>query len=43
VPPADISKVGRCVLKGLDTRVESAWLQRLKLKRDEVVSSFGLN
>ena len=35
--------VGRRKVNGLESRVESAWFQRLKLKCDELVSSFAFN
>jgi len=31
----------RCKLKPIETRIESAWLQRSKLKYDEPVSEFA--
>jgi len=37
------SAVGRCNLKGLKTRIESAELQRLKLICDELFTLFALN
>ena len=39
----DTSSVRQCKLKRLETRVETAWLQRLKLKYDELLSSFAFN
>jgi len=33
--------VGRCRLKRVETRVESAWFQRLKLGYDEPLSNFA--
>jgi len=39
IKPADL--VGRCKLKPVETRVESAWFQRLKLKYDTPVSEFA--
>jgi hypothetical protein len=35
--------VGRCKLKGPETRVESAWFPRLELNYDKLVSSFASN
>jgi hypothetical protein len=35
LPHVVYSVVGRCELNCVDTRVEIAWLQRLKLKLDE--------
>jgi len=37
-----LDMVGRCKLKGLELRVESAWCQRLRVKCDTVFSSFGI-
>jgi len=38
-----VTLVERCKLKPVETRVETAWCQRLKLKYDELLSSFGFN
>ena len=35
------NEVGRCRLKRVETRVESAWFQRLKLGYDEPLSNFA--
>jgi hypothetical protein len=35
--------VGRCKSNGVETRVQSAWWQRLKLKCDEQHSTFAFN
>jgi len=35
--------VGRCRLKSFETRVASAWLQRLKLKNDNLLSDCAFN
>ena len=37
------SEVGRCRLNRVETCVESAWFQRLKLNYDEPLSSFAFN
>jgi len=37
----DVSAVGRCKLKPAETRVESAWRQRLKLEFGEALSNFA--
>jgi hypothetical protein len=37
------AKGGRCNLKGVEPRVESAWFHRLKLEYDELLSSFAFN
>jgi hypothetical protein len=39
--PAIAAMVRRFKLKGIDTRVDSAWLQRLKLKCDVLISIFA--
>ena len=36
-----LSKAGRGKLTGVETRVQSAWFQRLKLKYDKLLSSFA--
>jgi len=36
-----IDKVGRCKLQHIDTRVETAWFQRLKLSCDGLLPSFA--
>jgi len=41
--PPNLDGVGRCRLNPIEPRVESAWLQRLKLNCDEQVSSFAFN
>jgi hypothetical protein len=35
--------VGRCKLKRVESRVESAWFERLKLRYDKLLSSFAFN
>jgi hypothetical protein len=37
-----LNKAGRCKLNGIETRVQSAWCQRLKLKCEKLLSSFAL-
>jgi len=36
-----LAKAGRCKLKPIETRVESAWLRRLRLKYNKLLSSFA--
>jgi len=42
-PRSATIEVGRRTLKPVRTRVQSAWFQRLKLKYDKLLSSFGYN
>jgi len=41
--PNPLLKVGRCKLKGLETRVQSAWFKRLTLNYDMPLSSFAFD
>jgi hypothetical protein len=38
-----LNKVGRCRLKSVEARVESAWFQRMKLKYDKPLSNHAFN
>ena len=38
-----VHMVRRCSLKRVEISVESAWIQRLKLKHDEPLSVFAFN
>jgi hypothetical protein len=40
-PPNPLLQVGRCNLKGLETRVDSAWFKRSTLNDDMPLSSFA--
>ena len=37
------TKVGRCILNRVESRVENAWFQRLKLKCDTLLSNIAFN